>query len=63
MDKESLTIMRYEEAFGTRLYPSLMFSEEVLATLAMEALDRVSPLTREDWAKAQDKYCLPYVFY
>ncbi len=63
MDKETLALMRYGEAFGTPIYPSLMFSKEVLATLAREALDRGHPLTSEDWAKAEDKYCLPGVLY
>ena len=63
MDKKTLTILRYQEAFGAPLYPSLMFSQEALATMAQEALDRGSPLTDEDWARAEEKYCLPGVLY
>ena len=63
MNEETLTIIRYQDAFGSPIYPSLMFSQEVLAELAREALDRGSPLTDEDWAKAEEKYCLPGVLY
>jgi hypothetical protein len=41
----------------------MMFSQEVLAELAREALDRGHPLTDEDWSKAEEKYCLPGVLY